>query len=417
MQASSLTRRPGWLSFAWWVAGAALMLLLGSSVAWGLPTLQQLNQAQLMLAGALLAYGLSVVVTRRASAVNIGMIQSTMAMVTGTAAFGVVAALLLFSRTYYSRSFLLTATVVTLVWLVVGRILKYRLFPPTLAFQQGSVRPEALKLSRVKWVPIQSPMQLPASVDAVVVNREFDDPDWQRFQAQCEVGGLPVLHGPLVSEQLTGRVSLRWLSSGHLTDLQPHPVYALFKRLLDITLVVLMTPVIFPIGLVVALAIKLDSTGPIFFIQDRVGQGGRLFPMVKFRSMRIDAEEDGAQFAVTSDNRITRVGRFIRRVRLDELPQFWNVLRGQMSLIGPRPEQPAFVKRFENAIPFYGYRHLVRPGITGWAQVMQGYAASDDATREKLEYDFYYAKYCSIWFDLLIIFRTWRVMVMGFGAR
>ena len=417
LRPGSLTRRPGWLSFVWWVAGAALMLLLGGWAAWGLPTAQELDEARLMLAGGLLAYGGSVVITRRVSAVDIGHIQTTMAAVTTAAAFAGLSVMLLFTRTYYSRSFLLTAAGVALVWLVAGRILKHRLFRPTFAVEPGAVRPEALALRTVDWVPVKSPMRPSVSVDAVVANREVEDPEWQRFHTQCEVSGLPVLHGPLISERLTGRVSLQWLSGGHLAELQPHPVYAPFKRLLDLLIVALTAPVVLPLGILVALAIRLESPGPVFFIQDRVGQGGWLFPMVKFRSMRIDAEDDGAQFADEEDARITRVGRFIRRTRLDELPQFWNVLKGEMSLIGPRPEQREFVEHFETVIAFYGYRHLVKPGITGWAQVMQGYADSDDDTREKLEYDLYYTKHCSIWFDLLIIFRTLRIIVTGFGAR
>ena len=153
------------------------------------------------------------------------------------------------------------------------------------------------------------------------------------------------------------------------------------------------------------------------FTQQRIGQRGRPFRMVKFRSMRVDDGQQGARFAGERDDRVTRVGQFIRRARIDELPQFWNVLKGEMSVIGPRPEQVEFVERFEASIPFFGYRHLVKPGITGWAQVHYGYAASEDDTRHKLEYDLYYAKYCSIWLDLVIIFRTFRTILTGDGAR
>jgi len=187
--------------------------------------------------------------------------------------------------------------------------------------------------------------------------------------------------------------------------------------MLDVGVVLVTAPVSVPIGLLAAIAIKLGSPGPLFFVQERIGQRGKRFRMIKFRSMRTDAENEGARFAARTDERITRVGSFLRQTRIDELPQFWNVLKGEMSVIGPRPEQPDFVTSFEASIPFYGYRHLVKPGITGWAQVHFGYAASEEDTRNKLEYDLYYARHCSIWLDLAIIFRTFRTIFTGDGAR
>src|SRR5690606_8449600 len=145
--------------------------------------------------------------------------------------------------------------------------------------------------------------------------------------------------------------------------------------------------------------------------------GGRPFRMVKFRTMRLDAEAGGAAFAANGDARITKTGRFLRKFRLDELPQFWNVLRGQMSIIGPRPEQVAFARDFEGEIPLYGLRHSVPPGITGWAQVTQGYAASADETLEKLRYDIYYIKHLSLVTDVKVLLRTAATVLTGFGAR
>src|SRR5690606_3939710 len=141
------------------------------------------------------------------------------------------------------------------------------------------------------------------------------------------------------------------------------------------------------------------------------------FKMVKFRSMRVDAERSGPQFASIDDSRVTRVGRFMRKYRLDEIPQLWNVLRGEMSLIGPRPEQLAFARRFENEVPFYSWRHLVKPGVTGWAQIQDGYAAGLEDTRRKLEYDLYYVKHLSFWLDLSIVVRTIHTLITGNGAR
>ena len=153
------------------------------------------------------------------------------------------------------------------------------------------------------------------------------------------------------------------------------------------------------------------------FIQNRVGKGNKDFRIYKFRSMSKDSEAAGAQFAQCGDMRVTRVGKVIRKLRIDELPQFFNVLKGDMSLIGPRPEQRTFVDQFEREIPFYMYRHIVRPGISGWAQVVHGYAADTDDTRIKIEHDFYYIKHFSLWLDVLIVFKTIKTILTGFGAR
>ncbi|MNZ52763.1 UDP-N-acetylgalactosamine-undecaprenyl-phosphate N-acetylgalactosaminephosphotransferase [compost metagenome] len=169
--------------------------------------------------------------------------------------------------------------------------------------------------------------------------------------------------------------------------------------------------------LVTAILIKLESPGPVMFLQNRVGKGNQDFRIYKFRSMCQNSEQHGAQFAQDGDMRVTRVGKVIRKLRIDELPQFFNVLKGDMSLIGPRPEQRTFVDQFEREIPFYMYRHIVRPGISGWAQVVHGYAADADDTRIKIEHDFYYIKHFSLWLDVLIVFKTIRTILTGFGAR
>ncbi|AKX54991.1 capsular biosynthesis protein [Thiopseudomonas alkaliphila] len=169
--------------------------------------------------------------------------------------------------------------------------------------------------------------------------------------------------------------------------------------------------------LITGVVIKLESEGPMFFKQERVGQADKTFTVYKLRSMCKDSEKDGAQFAQANDARITRVGHFIRKTRLDEIPQFINVLKGDMSLIGPRPEQRVFVDEFEKTIPFYAYRHVVKPGITGWAQVVHGYAADAEDTQVKIEHDFYYIKNFSIWLDMLIVAKTIKTILTGFGAR
>jgi exopolysaccharide biosynthesis polyprenyl glycosylphosphotransferase len=166
-----------------------------------------------------------------------------------------------------------------------------------------------------------------------------------------------------------------------------------------------------------ALAVWLESEGPIIYRQERVGQNGRRFTLFKFRSMRVDAEGSGPVWAREGDNRVTRVGRFIRTTRLDELPQFWNVLRGDMSFVGPRPERPYFVAQLAREIPFYHERHAVKPGVTGWAQVKYRYGSSIEDAVEKLRYDLYYVKHLSLVFDLTIVFDTVKVILFGKGAQ
>ena len=170
-----------------------------------------------------------------------------------------------------------------------------------------------------------------------------------------------------------------------------------------------------PISLVTAIAIKLDSRGPVLYRQARVGKNGRIFEIIKFRSMRVDAEDDGPVWTSENDERVTRTGRLIRRVRIDEIPQFINILRGDMSLVGPRAERPFFVDQLSEQIPFYGQRHLVEPGLTGWAQVMYGYGSSVEDARQKLQYDLYYVKNVSFWFDLWIILKSIRTVLFGRG--
>ncbi len=181
-------------------------------------------------------------------------------------------------------------------------------------------------------------------------------------------------------------------------------------------LVLLSLPITLPVVGITAVLIKLESPGPVLYTQLRMGRGNTPFKIYKLRSMRFDREAP-AQFAGEEDPRITRVGKVIRKYRIDELPQFFNILKGDMSLIGPRPEQPAFVEHFDAELPFYIYRHVVKPGITGWAQVRQGYAANVDQTREKIEHDFYYIKHCSLFLDVFILFLTVKTLCTGFGSR
>ena len=222
-------------------------------------------------------------------------------------------------------------------------------------------------------------------------------------------------------ERETGRVDLdsvspSWLifSDGFSSG---RAISTVAKRVFDIAASALLLLVTFPLIALFALLVRLDSKGPAFFRQRRVGLYGQPFELVKLRSMRTDAEKDGAKWAQADDPRVTRLGRFIRKVRIDELPQSWSVLKGEMSFVGPRPEVPTFVADLEDKLPYYAERHMVKPGITGWAQINYPYGASIEDSRHKLEYDLYYAKNYTPFLDLLILLQTLRVVLWPAGAR
>jgi sugar transferase (PEP-CTERM system associated) len=236
----------------------------------------------------------------------------------------------------------------------------------------------------------------------------------------CKTHGIRVQEGSSYYEQLTGKIMIEGLRKSWLIFSEGFVVSrgALFsKRLLDILFAAVGLILALPFMLLVALAVRLDSPGPVFFRQERVGRGGRPFTLWKFRSMGTDAEAGGARWAVERDPRVTRVGRFIRKTRLDELPQLWNVLNGDMSLVGPRPERRMFVDQLKEQCPWYEQRLVVRPGLTGWAQVKAPYASTFEESIEKLKFDLYYIKNLSLFLDISILLSTARIVLLGRGAR
>jgi UDP-GalNAc:undecaprenyl-phosphate GalNAc-1-phosphate transferase len=320
----------------------------------------------------------------------------------------------------YSLIILSLGYALCLVWARAGYLLflsgakwRYGLIDEGIAYDLVSL----CKKRGVELIPIKN-LAAARQLDCVVADFQFKHhPEQVRMLADCELQGVHVLSADRVYEAIAGRVSLTHLAEGKLDDYAIHPVYKIIKRLIDLSVVIISLPIAIPAAILTVVLIKYSSPGPVIFRQTRVGQRGVPFQMLKFRSMHLDSEVAGAQFASMQDPRITPVGQFIRKFRLDELPQFWNVLKGEMSLIGPRPEQVPFVQKFQQEIPFYGYRHLVKPGITGWAQVTQGYAADVESTAVKLEYDLYYVKHLSLSLDWLIIFKTVKTILTGFGAR
>ena len=237
---------------------------------------------------------------------------------------------------------------------------------------------------------------------------------------ECKLNGISIEQGVSFYEGLTGRLMVEredpsgiFFSHGFALARWQY----LSKRVFDILLSVIGLILAVPIMLVTAILIKLETPGTVFYLQERVGERGVVFKIIKFRSMCQDAEKNGAVWAGKDDKRVTRVGDFIRKFRIDEIPQLWNVLKGEMSLVGPRPERPVFVRKLAINIPYYAIRHYIKPGVTGWAQVCYPYGASEEDSLSKLEYDLYYMRNISIAMDLLVMFRTIKIILLRKGAR
>lgn len=268
---------------------------------------------------------------------------------------------------------------------------------------------------------------MPASADLLTADFDSDLPrEWLNFLAECALQGVTVVHFKQLRQSLTGQVQTEHLSENADGALAPSANYIALKRMADGLLALALLPVLVPLFVVVAAAIRVDSPGPVFFRQVRVGYRGRPFAVWKFRTMRagpasdqMPQSDDPRERAITreDDPRITPLGRFLRRTRIDELPQVINVLRGEMSWIGPRPEALELSRWYETELPFYRYRHVVRPGISGWAQVSQGHVADLDDVLKKLNFDFFYISRFSLWLDVLIVLRTIKTMLTGFGSR
>jgi sugar transferase (PEP-CTERM system associated) len=237
---------------------------------------------------------------------------------------------------------------------------------------------------------------------------------------QAKLSGVRVEDAATTYERLTGKILIDEIKPSWLIFSDGFRASRLtrgLKRIVDLALAAAGLVLAAPLMLLTALAVRLESPGPILYRQERVGENGRIFTLCKFRSMRTDAENGTPIWAKEKDDRVTRIGRFLRLTRLDELPQLWNVLRGDMSFVGPRPERPFFVEQLAAVIPFYMERHAVKPGVTGWAQVKYRYGSSVEDAMEKLRYDLYYIKHLSIVFDLTIVADTVKVILSGKGAK
>jgi len=400
------------------VVGMSLALILPGLERWGWgfwEFLPDVRRNTLIAIG--IAFTASALTLRRMSRFPCAQLGANI-MPTVSIAFLLVVAILFFTREGYTRQVMLTGYLVSLVWFYIGYFLGRRFRVLKLAVVPFGNANRLKGSAKVDLRPLTAPEMEGVRVDGVMADLHSQDlpPEWQKFLATCTLCHIPVYHSRQISETISGRVQIDQLSENEFGSLLPPLFYVGFKRVVDFVGAVILLPFLLPVMLVVALLIKQDSKGPVFFMQPRVGYRGRPFNMFKFRSMYHDMS--GEDFTISGDDpRITPLGRVLRRYRLDELPQLFNVLRGEMSFIGPRPESASLSEWYEQDVPFFSYRHVVRPGITGWAQVEQGYAAEVSGMTRKLQYDFYYIKHCSLWLDVLIIFKTVRILITGFGAR
>jgi lipopolysaccharide/colanic/teichoic acid biosynthesis glycosyltransferase len=325
------------------------------------------------------------------------------------------------TRFPYDRVGLATGFVLHVLWLYLLYIYAERRIRRRYAVVPFGNTDRLFSIDQIDWHPLSRPRLHDArNCTAIVADFSAQLPDeWEAFLADAALAGRVVYQVKQLWESLSGRVDIEYLSENSFGSLVPVRGYFYLKGLVDFAVALLLLPLVLPLMGVIAVAIRLDSPGPALFRQKRVGHAGRPITVYKFRTMRSVAVEDERRAAITdhADDRITRVGRLLRKLRLDELPQIINILKWEMSWIGPRPEAEILSRWYTSEIPFYRYRHVVKPGISGWAQVNQGHVAEVGEVHEKLQYDFYYIKYFSPWLDVLIVFRTIKTMLTGWGAR
>jgi lipopolysaccharide/colanic/teichoic acid biosynthesis glycosyltransferase len=329
--------------------------------------------------------------------------------------FGVFALAIIMGRLFFSRPMLASTLVQAVVVATMVVFLRKREGPSRIAIIAGGAE------QALDSVPgahlIDDPDADLREYDTVLVSsEEMASPLWARTLSRAMLAGAKVRHVGEYHEDSRGAVSLHHFD---LEDVSTHGIasYKSLKRAVDIALVMALAPLAIPLVLVSALSILATSRGPVFFLQERVGLGGQPFMMWKLRTMRVHAPDPQLRAAVAGDSRITRLGAIVRRFRIDELPQLWNVLKGEMSLIGPRPEASPLHAVYMEKIPHYAYRYLVRPGITGWAQVSCPPSATADEARTKLTYDLFYVKHVSPVLDAKIVVRTFWTLLEGGGVR
>lgn len=343
--------------------------------------------------------------------------QSLPACVLG---FGLAVLIITLGQLDFSRFLLLSGFICTLCWYSLVNILQGRLLRPRLLLAPAGNAHELTALKEADWVVASKPDSLSQArqCDGVVVDLSADiAPEWAQFIVGCANDGIAIFDSTRTKETLKGEIELQHLGDIGIDTLLPRRGYLDIKSAIDFSIAIAVLPIVLPVLAVTAVAIKLDSPGSVFFVQERVGYRGHVFRCYKLRSMTSNAELSGPSFTTAFDPRVTRIGRFIRKFRIDELPQIFNILKGEMSWIGPRPEAVPLSREYERHINFYAFRHAVKPGISGWAAIRQGNVAEVAAATEKLRQDFFYIKNLSASLDLYIACRTVWIMVTGFGSK
>ena len=334
---------------------------------------------------------------------------------------GLVLVWFVLTRFPYDRIGLAGGFLLHVAWLYVLYIFAERRLRRRIAIVPFGAADGIVSIPGIDWHVLKRPnLHDTRACNGIVADFGADLPaEWEAFLADAALAGRIVYQVKQLSESLTGRVELEQLSENSFGSLVPARGYFYLKSAADFVFALLMLPMALPLMAAIAIAIRLDSPGPVFFSQKRIGHAGRPITIYKFRTMHLVDVEDERTAAMTKqkDGRITKVGHFLRKLRIDELPQIINVLRWEMSWIGPRPEAQVLSVWYTSEIPFYRYRHVVKPGISGWAQVNQGHVAEIGEVHAKLHYDFYYIKYFSPWLDVLIFFRTIKTILTGFGSR
>lgn len=406
-------------------------LVIGALVPWAL---RGFLRAELFdepaTVNALTANAIAVVIafwTRLSIETYPGIRRSLVILPAALTGHGIVVVWFVLTRFPYDRIGLAAGFILHVAWLYLLYIYAERKLRRRIAIVPFGRTESLVKIPGVDWHVLKRPqLHDTRSCNAIVADFSADLPDeWEAFLADAALAGRIVYQVKQLSESLTGRVELEQLSENSFGSLVPARGYFHLKTVIDFLAAAVLLPFALPVMGVAALAILLDDGGPVLFRQRRLGHAGRVFIAYKFRTMAmIDLDdgddESGVRRALATDDgdpRVTRVGAILRRYRVDELPQMFNILKGQMSWIGPRPEPEVLTHWFIAEIPFYRYRHVVKPGISGWAQVNQGYVSGLDGINLKLQFDFYYIKYFSPWLDLLIFLRTIKTMLTGWGAR
>lgn len=374
------------------------------------------------LVGCIIATALGVFIVRSVS--RYPGVEATAYIVPGfSLSYAILLLAFILGRIEYSRILLTSTFLIDIVLF----LLLYSSLSRSLKLQVGLIPggnfSSLFEAEGVNWTILDSPETDFDGLDAIAVDLRSDLSDnWERRLAQAALQNLPVYHSKHLMESLTGKVELEHLSENSFGTLSPLHAYMSVKQVIDWVAAILALLLLSPLLVLIAIIIRLDSPGPALFRQLRIGYQGKPFQVYKFRTMTVvqaDHGDNPLESAKTksADQRITRPGGFLRRSRLDELPQLLNIVRGEMSWIGPRPEAEILSRWYEQQIPFYRYRHILRPGITGWAQVNQGHVAEVAEVESKLHFDFYYIKNFSPWIDFLIVVRTIKTMLTGFGAR